>query len=76
MLRANVRAVRSLFALVLLCIGLLLLRSGGGEYLKPVAWLQIAGAISITIAVVLLLLRNRRAVGHDIAAPASDPGRM
>jgi len=76
MLRTNAGVIRSLFALVLLCMGLLLLRKGGGEYLKPVAWLQIAGALSITIAVVLLLLRNRRAVGHDIAAPASDPGRM
>ena len=76
MLRADGGVVRSLFALVLLCIGLFLLRRGGGEYLKPVAWLQIAGALCVTIAVVLLLLRNRRAVGHDIAAPASDPGRM
>ena len=76
MLRTNAGVIRSLFALVLLCMGLLLLRKGGGEYLKPVAWLQIAGALSATIAVVLLLLRNRRAVGHDMATPASDPGRM
>jgi len=60
LLHADARAVRSLLAFVLLCMGLLVLRQGAREYLNPVPWMQFAGVIAMATAVALLLLHNRR----------------
>lgn len=60
LLRANAGIARSLLALVLLCTGLLLLRKGASEYLKPVQWMQIVGAIAMATAVGVMLLYKRR----------------
>lgn len=64
LLRTNVGAARSLLAIVLLCTGLLVLRKGASEYLKPVQWMQISGALAMATAVGLLLLRGRRSPQH------------
>ena len=72
MLRTNAGLARSLLAFVILCTGLLLLREGGSEYLKPVAWMQIAGALAMATAVLLLLFRNRRS-GQTGTPRVSDP---
>ncbi len=60
LLRTNAGTARSLLALVLLCTGLLVLRKGACEYLKPVQWMQIVGALAMATAVGLLLPRCRR----------------
>lgn len=59
LLHTNARATRSLLALALLCTGLLALRRGANEYLHPIQWLQIVGALAMATAVGLLLLRDR-----------------
>ena len=64
LLRTNAGAARSLLALVLLCTGLLILRKGASEYLKPVQWMQIVGALAMATAVGLLLPRSRRSAQH------------
>jgi len=59
LLRINAGITRSLLALVLLCTGLLVLRAGASEYLKPVQWMQIVGALAMSSAVGLFLPRSR-----------------
>ena len=60
LLRTNSGVARGLLALVLLCTGLLLIRKGASEYLKPVQWMQIVGAIAMATAVGVMLLYGRR----------------
>jgi len=60
LLRTNAGIARSLLAIVLLCTGLLVLRSGARAYLEPVEWRQIVGVLAMASAVVLLRPSRRR----------------
>ena len=71
LLRTNAGAARSFLALVLLCMGLLALRRGGAQYLNPILWMQIAGALAMVTAVISILLRNGRPSPTEILATSS-----
>jgi hypothetical protein len=60
LLRTNARITRNVLAIVLLSTGLLILRRGSSEYLKPVEWMQIVGVLAMATAVVVLHVSNRR----------------
>ena len=60
MIRRDRGAVRIGAAIVLLVIGLLALREGGGDYLAPTRWLQFGGGATMLVGTVFALARPRR----------------
>jgi len=72
MLRQNGGAFCNLVGLVFMLAGLLILRAGGREYLRPVVWMQLIGAANLLAGVAILLVWARlnarladRVLSHD-----------
>lgn len=70
-LRTDGRLVRSLAALAVLTIGLLLLRAGGRNYFQPNVLLQAVGVLALVVGLVLLLVRNRTTLASCDTPPAA-----